>query len=165
MTSADTTAAQRTHTVTLDLSDRIASLRWFERACAAIPGGVHSPVRAFKSVTGLPVYFAATHGARVTDVDGNRFIDFCMSWGPLILGHAHPEIIEPVRYAATLGLSRITKSSGLAPSSEIPAEPDLAKTVAFDTLQASPCRRGQLAHMRQLLERVEWRWRGDRPFE
>lgn len=90
---------------TLDLKDRVASLRWFERACAAIPGGVHSPVRAFKSVAGLPVYFASTGGARVTDVDGNRYVDFCMSWGPLILGHAHPDVVGPVRYAATQGLS------------------------------------------------------------
>ena len=104
-TADDTKTTARGRQDTLDLTERISSVRWFERACDAIPGGVHSPVRAFKSVAGLPVYFASTSGARVTDVDGNRYLDFCMSWGPLILGHAHPEVVEPVRYAATLGLS------------------------------------------------------------
>jgi len=125
MTSETSNRSTRTRADTLNLGERIGSVRWFERACTAIPGGVHSPVRAFKSVAGLPVYFAATDGARVTDVDGNRYIDFCMSWGPLILGHAHPEVVEVVRYAATLGLSY---------GACHPAEVELAERVvaAFD---------------------------------
>ncbi len=125
MTSQDKVAKGRNRADTLDLTERIGSARWFERACAAIPGGVHSPVRAFKSVAGLPVYFGATAGSRVTDVDGNRYIDFCMSWGPLILGHAHPEVVETVRYAAALGLSY---------GACHPAEVELAERVvaAFD---------------------------------
>ncbi len=90
---------------TLDLGDRQASSRWFERARAAIPGGVHSPVRAFKSVGGEPVYFASGAGSIAVDVDGNRYTDFCMSWGPLILGHAHPAVVAAVKDAADKGLS------------------------------------------------------------
>lgn len=77
----------------------------FQQACNLIPGGVNSPVRAFKQVGGTPVYFAAASGSRVTDVDGNEYIDFCQSWGPLILGHSHPRVIEAVRCAAGRGLS------------------------------------------------------------
>ncbi len=87
------------------LARREASKLWFKRALAAIPGGVNSPVRAFRSVHGEPIYFARAQGAEVTDVDGNGYIDFCMSWGPLILGHAEPKVVQTVQYAATLGLS------------------------------------------------------------
>lgn len=90
---------------TLTLTDRIASSQWFARALEAIPGGVHSPVRAFRSVKGEPVYFERANGARFTDVDGGQYVDFCMSWGPLILGHAHPEVVAAVRDAAERGLS------------------------------------------------------------
>ena len=69
------------------------------------PGGVNSPVRAFKSVEGTPLFIKKGKGAFVTDVDGNKFIDFCASWGPLILGHNHPKIRKAVVKASKSGLS------------------------------------------------------------
>ncbi|MBM4356036.1 MAG: aminotransferase class III-fold pyridoxal phosphate-dependent enzyme, partial [Deltaproteobacteria bacterium] len=77
----------------------------FEKARTRIPGGVNSPARAFKAVGGNPVYVASAEGAELVDVDGNRYVDFCMSWGPLILGHARREVVEAVRQAAGKGLS------------------------------------------------------------
>lgn len=77
----------------------------FSQAVACIPGGVNSPVRAFKSVGGQPVYFARAQGVDVTDVDGNHYVDFCLSWGPLILGHAEPDVVRAVQEAAPLGLT------------------------------------------------------------
>jgi len=77
----------------------------FERAQEHIPGGVNSPVRAFRSVGGTPRFFVAGAGARVTDADGASYIDYVGSWGPLILGHAHPEVVAAVRDAALGGLS------------------------------------------------------------
>lgn len=71
----------------------------FERACRVTPGGVHSPVRAFRSVGGAPVFFTRGEGARLIDVDGRAYIDFCMSFGPLILGHADPDV-RAVAHAA-----------------------------------------------------------------
>jgi len=81
------------------------SLAHYQAAVSCIPGGVNSPVRAFKSVGGTPVYFASAHGARVVDADGNHYVDFCLSWGPLILGHADPRVVAAVQAAAPLGLS------------------------------------------------------------
>ena len=69
------------------------------------PGGVNSPVRAFKSVEGTPLFIKKGKGAFITDVDGNKFIDFCASWGPLILGHNHPKIRKAVVKASKNGLS------------------------------------------------------------
>ncbi|MFZ5787871.1 MAG: glutamate-1-semialdehyde 2,1-aminomutase [Acidobacteriota bacterium] len=83
--------------------DRSAAL--FERACRVLPGGVNSPVRAFRSVGGTPVFYREGSGAHFTDVDGNRFLDFVMSWGPLILGHSHPAVVEAVNSAVAKGLS------------------------------------------------------------
>jgi glutamate-1-semialdehyde 2,1-aminomutase len=77
----------------------------FKRACQVIPGGVNSPVRAFGSVGGTPVYMTAGHGARLTTADGRSLLDFCGSWGPLILGHAHPAVVEAVRRTAGDGLT------------------------------------------------------------
>lgn len=77
----------------------------YKRACARIPGGVNSPVRAFGSVGGTPRFIARAGGARVWDVDGNEYIDYVGSWGPAIAGHAHPAIVEAVRSAALNGLS------------------------------------------------------------
>ena len=77
----------------------------FKRAEKVIPGGVNSPVRAFKSVGGNPLFIEKAEGALVTDVDGNEFIDYLASWGPLIFGHAHPRIIEAVNKYARLGTS------------------------------------------------------------
>ena len=70
-----------------------------------IPGGVNSPVRAFGGVGDHPVYFESASGSRFTDADGNEYVDFCQSWGPLILGHAHPAVIKAVKETSEKGLS------------------------------------------------------------
>lgn len=77
----------------------------FDRARRTIPGGVNSPVRAFGSVGGTPVFFERAKGAYVWDVDGKRYIDYVGSWGPAIVGHAHPDVIHAVQAAAEHGLS------------------------------------------------------------
>jgi glutamate-1-semialdehyde 2,1-aminomutase len=77
----------------------------FERAQKYIPGGVNSPVRAFRSVGGTPPFIVSGKGARVTDADGKAYLDYVGSWGPLILGHAHPEVVAAVREVAAKGLS------------------------------------------------------------
>ncbi|HWT53993.1 MAG TPA: glutamate-1-semialdehyde 2,1-aminomutase, partial [Rhodocyclaceae bacterium] len=77
----------------------------FQRAQAHIPGGVNSPVRAFGSVGGTPRFFARGEGAYAWDADGKRYIDYVGSWGPLILGHADPDVVKAVQDAAALGLS------------------------------------------------------------
>ncbi|SBT05789.1 glutamate-1-semialdehyde aminotransferase (aminomutase) [Candidatus Accumulibacter aalborgensis] len=77
----------------------------FERAQRRTPGGVNSPVRAFRSVGGTPRFFVEGLGPRVTDVDGMIYLDYVGSWGPLILGHAHPEVVAAVRETAARGLS------------------------------------------------------------
>lgn len=76
----------------------------FQAACEHIPGGVNSPVRAFRSVGGDPVFFANGEGPYLFDVDGKRYIDYVASWGPMIAGHAHPEVIRAVQEAASQGL-------------------------------------------------------------
>jgi glutamate-1-semialdehyde 2,1-aminomutase len=78
---------------------------WFERAKKVIPGGVNSPVRAFNGVGGTPVYFSSGKGATVQTVEGKSLIDFCGSWGPLILGHAREEVVDAVCKAAANGLT------------------------------------------------------------
>jgi glutamate-1-semialdehyde 2,1-aminomutase len=77
----------------------------FERAQRHIPGGVNSPVRAFRSVGGTPSFFVKGEGARLWDADGNCVIDYVGSWGPAILGHAHPAVVQAVQEAAARGLS------------------------------------------------------------
>ena len=77
----------------------------FSRARKTIPGGVNSPVRAFRSVGGAPRFFARGEGSRVWDADGKAYLDYVGSWGPLILGHAHPEVVKAVQDAAVDGLS------------------------------------------------------------
>jgi glutamate-1-semialdehyde 2,1-aminomutase len=81
------------------------SAELFERARARIPGGVNSPVRAFGSVGGTPRFLMRGQGPYVWDVDGNRYVDMVLSWGPLIAGHAHPRVIEAVQAAASRGTS------------------------------------------------------------
>jgi glutamate-1-semialdehyde 2,1-aminomutase len=76
----------------------------FKAACQHIPGGVNSPVRAFRGVGGEPVFFASGEGPYLTDVDGKRYIDYVGSWGPMIAGHAHPGVIRAVQEAAANGL-------------------------------------------------------------
>jgi glutamate-1-semialdehyde 2,1-aminomutase len=77
----------------------------YEEACRYIPGGVNSPVRAFRSVGGEPVFFRKASGSHVIAADGRRFIDYVGSWGPMILGHAHPQVIAAVQAVAADGLS------------------------------------------------------------
>jgi len=80
-----------------------ASERLFAASQRVIPGGVNSPVRAFRGVGGTPRFIARGEGAWLVDADGNRYVDLVLSWGPLILGHAHPEILEAIIRAAELG--------------------------------------------------------------
>jgi glutamate-1-semialdehyde 2,1-aminomutase len=81
------------------------SKRLLKRARAVIPGGVNSPVRAFGAVGGTARFIESASGARIEDVDGNRYIDFVSSWGPIIVGHAHPVVVEAIRRAAGRGTS------------------------------------------------------------
>ncbi|MEZ5132210.1 MAG: glutamate-1-semialdehyde 2,1-aminomutase [Mycobacterium sp.] len=87
------------------MSEVPASAKLFAEACAVIPGGVNSPVRAFNSVGGTPRYITSASGCRLTDADGNSYVDLVCSWGPMILGHAHPAVVEAVQRAAADGLS------------------------------------------------------------
>lgn len=82
-----------------------SSINLFERAKNSIPGGVNSPVRAFKSVGGNPSFIKSAQGAYLYDEDGNRYIDYINSWGPMILGHAHPEVIHGVQEQIQKGFS------------------------------------------------------------
>ncbi|MDD5775938.1 MAG: aminotransferase class III-fold pyridoxal phosphate-dependent enzyme, partial [Candidatus Omnitrophica bacterium] len=77
----------------------------FERAKRIIPGGVNSPVRAFDAVQATPLFIREAKGSRVMDVDGNEYVDYVMSWGPLMLGHSHPVVTEAIRQAAGRGTS------------------------------------------------------------
>ena len=90
-------AATQTH--------RARSSELWKRACSLMPGGVSSPVRAFRAVGGTPVFLERAAGAHVFDADGNRYVDLVGSWGPAIVGHAHPQVIDAVRAAAADGLS------------------------------------------------------------
>jgi glutamate-1-semialdehyde 2,1-aminomutase len=82
-----------------------ASEQLFARAQALMPGGVSSPVRAFRSVGGTPRYMTKGQGSTLTDEEGRKYIDYCLAWGPLILGHARPEVVEAVTRAAVDGLA------------------------------------------------------------
>jgi glutamate-1-semialdehyde 2,1-aminomutase len=92
----------------------------FSRASALIPGGVNSPVRAFRAVGGEPFFVESGAGARIRDVDGNEYLDYVLSWGPLILGHAHPAVVAAVTEAA---------ARGTAYGAPTPAEVELAELV------------------------------------
>ena len=85
------------------MSDGLSNSALFNRAQAVIPGGVNSPVRAFGSVGGTPYFVARASGPYVYDVEGNRYIDYVQSYGPTILGHAHPAVTEAVQTAAGFG--------------------------------------------------------------
>lgn len=82
-----------------------ANAELFARARRSIPGGVNSPVRAYGSVGGAPRFLGSAHGAVVTDADGREYVDLVASWGPALLGHAHPAVVEAVQRAAARGLS------------------------------------------------------------
>src|SRR5215213_1713662 len=96
------------------------SISLFQEAQNLLPGGVDSPVRAFRAVGGQPLFIDCGEGPYLFDVDGNRYIDYVLSWGPLIAGHAHPKVVEAIQKAAVKG------TSYGAPS---PLEIDLAKSV------------------------------------
>jgi glutamate-1-semialdehyde 2,1-aminomutase len=81
------------------------SRRLFSKAVKVIPGGVNSPVRAFKAVGGSPIFIDRAKGSKIYDVDGNTFIDYVLSWGPLILGHAYPSVVKALKLAAEKGTS------------------------------------------------------------
>ena len=89
-----------------------ASAALFERARLVTPGGVNSPVRAFRSVGGTPRFMVSGEGAWLTDADGNTYVDLVASWGPMVLGHAHPDVVDAVRSAAGRGLSFGTPTEG-----------------------------------------------------
>ena len=109
-----------------------ASEAWFKRALDVLPGGVNSPVRAFRSVGGTPVVIESAKGAEITSVDGRQYLDFVGSWGPLILGHAHPEIVEAVSQAAARGTTY---------GAPCPGEVELAElvTAAYPGLEQIRC--------------------------
>ncbi|HKZ83631.1 MAG TPA: glutamate-1-semialdehyde 2,1-aminomutase [Anaerolineae bacterium] len=98
----------------------VRSQQLFAEAQTLLPGGVDSPVRAFRAVGGQPLFIDRAEGAYLIDVDGNRYIDYVLSWGPLILGHAHPHVVQAIAEAAARG------TSYGAPS---PLELDLAKLI------------------------------------
>jgi glutamate-1-semialdehyde 2,1-aminomutase len=104
----------------LKMNQRKRSQELHARACRVIPGGVDSPVRAFKSVGGEPPYIVRGQGPRVWDADGNEYIDYIGSWGPLILGHAFPSVVEAVEKA---------NRNGASFGACIPAEAELAEAV------------------------------------
>ena len=76
------------------------SRKLFEKAKRLIPGGVNSPVRSFKAVGGNPLFIKSAKGSRIYDVDGNEYIDYVLSWGPMILGHAHPQVTKALQNAS-----------------------------------------------------------------
>ncbi|HWG94040.1 MAG TPA: aminotransferase class III-fold pyridoxal phosphate-dependent enzyme, partial [Mycobacteriales bacterium] len=92
--------------------DAPASQALFDRASAVVPGGVNSPVRAFRAVGGTPRFMRSGRGAYLTDEDGREYVDLVCSWGPMILGHAHPAVVEALQDAATRGTSFGTPSAG-----------------------------------------------------
>ena len=96
------------------------SAKLFADACAVIPGGVNSPVRAFTSVGGTPRFITSAKGYWLTDADGNRYVDLVCSWGPMILGHAHPAVVDAVQRVAADGLSF---------GAPTPSETELAKEI------------------------------------
>ena len=96
------------------------SQAWFERARAVAPGGVNSPVRAFRAVGGTPRFMQSGSGPWITDVDGRTYLDMVCSWGPMVLGHAHPSVVEAVRAAVARGFSFGTPG---------PAEVELAEEI------------------------------------
>lgn len=84
---------------------RANSAKLFKKACKIIPGGVNSPVRAFRAVGGEPLFIEKAKGSKIYDVDGNSYIDYVLSWGPLILGHAHPSVVKTIKESASKGTS------------------------------------------------------------
>lgn len=99
-----------------------ASSQLFQRAEAVVPGGVNSPVRAFGSVGGTPRFISSARGCLLVDADGNEYVDLVCSWGPMILGHAHPAVVEAVRTVAGNGLSFGAPTAGEVELAELIVE-------------------------------------------
>ncbi len=111
----------------LAAAERIASSctrssELYQRAVRVLPGGVNSPVRAMRSIGRDPIFIASGKGATITDVDGNEYIDWVSSWGPLILGHAHPKVVEAVTSAAAQGTTFGAPTAGEVQLAEEVAE-------------------------------------------
>ncbi len=117
-----------THQANSEPRHEVSSAQWFERACAVIPGGVNSPVRAFRAVGGTPLVIARGAGQHLHDVDGGTYLDLVSSWGALILGHAHPAVVSAITQAV---------SHGTTFGAPCPAEVELAEriTAAYPGLQ------------------------------
>ena len=110
-----------------------ANQRLFNAAKKVIPGGVNSPVRAYKAVGGTPVFIDHAHGAYIYDTDGKEYIDYVCSWGPMILGHAEPMVVAAVRAAAGQGLSFGAPTA---------MEPNFAEIICSATTSAEQARVG-----------------------
>ena len=87
------------------MQEHSISQELYKESIKHIPGGVNSPVRAFKSVGGDPLFIQCGNGSKIYDVDGNEYIDYVCSWGPLILGHAHPKVVDALKEQASKGTS------------------------------------------------------------
>ena len=112
----------------------------FDRARAVIPGGVSSPVRAFGSVGGTPVFVSRAEGARIVDVEGREYLDLVGSWGPALLGHTHPEVVAAVQAAAARGLSFGAPTLAEAELAELVRERvPLARKVRFVSTGTEAC--------------------------
>jgi len=103
----------------MDTGKSTNSEELFSRALNVLPGGVNSPVRAFGAVGGTPRFMRSGSGCRMVDEDGNEYIDFCMSWGPLILGHAHPDVVRAVSAAVERGMTFGTATKAETEMAEI----------------------------------------------
>ncbi|XVV12981.1 glutamate-1-semialdehyde 2,1-aminomutase [Actinoplanes sp. CA-131856] len=110
--------------------DAPASQALFDRAQAIVPGGVNSPVRAFRAVGGTPRFMAHGSGPWLTDADGRRYVDLVCSWGPLIHGHAHPEVIAAIQAAAARGTSFGTPTAG-----EVDLAEEIVRRTAVDEVR------------------------------
>jgi glutamate-1-semialdehyde 2,1-aminomutase len=110
--------------------DAPVSQALFDRAQAIVPGGVNSPVRAFRAVGGTPRFMVSGSGPWMTDADGRRYVDLVCSWGPLIHGHAHPEIIDAVQRAAASGTSFGTPTAG-----EVDLAEEIVRRTAVDEVR------------------------------
>ena len=112
--------------------DAPESAALFQRALAATPGGANSPVRAYQAVGGTPRFMVSGHGATVVDADGREYVDMVGSWGPMILGHAHPEVVAALRAQAAQGWSFGAPSVGeVELAEEIIARVDAVEQVRF----------------------------------
>ena len=124
--------------------DAPASAALFDRATAVVPGGVNSPVRAFQAVGGTPRFMASGRGPYLRDEDGREYVDLVCSWGPIILGHAHPAVVEALRDAAGRGTSFGTPSRGeveLAESSSRAASRRSSRCAWSTAAPRRPCPR------------------------